>query len=575
MAFRYHDLTQLKEEEGNMMFEFADEVRRLTDIRVAGVGGAGGNAVNRMMTAGLSGVEFLALNTDLQALAENRAHQIMQIGAVATEGQGSGGNPSIGEFAAEEDRDEIREALKGANMVFVTAGMGGGTGTGAAPIVAEIARKQGALTVGIVTKPFIFEGRVRMAQAEAGIARLREVVDTLIVVPNQRLLEIVPPNTSMDEAFLIADQVLYEATRGIYEIISRHDTLNLDFADVCAVMRGMGVALMGTGRATGENRALEAAKAAIKSPLLENLDINGSKAVLVNMLGGQVGLHDTAEAMQFIQEAAGPDAHVIFGYGIDESLGDTLQVTVIATGFEAEKNISGSVSMAAMPLNAVVAEPAAEEVQEEVIQEVHQPAVEPEPEPEPVFEDPRHHGVPLEETSEEDVLSNEHGEQNIIPVPVVESHEEPVVEADETFVPESHFESPAEVLSDSVREPVVAPASGPVSEPTSEPTVTSISEETLPLEEPIAVEETVQQEDSPPAFLARAATSGGESQDSVQAEGNAPFLRHAGRRNIGEVEVPETPDGPVPVSRSTASGLGPEKPGEDLGIAAYIRKYMD
>ncbi len=539
MASRYNDMTQLKEEEGNMMFEFADEVRRLTDIRVAGVGGAGGNAVNRMITAGLSGVEFLSLNTDLQALAENHAHHNMQIGAELTEGLGSGGNPRIGQGAAEEDHDAIRESLKGANMVFVTAGMGGGTGTGAAPVVAEIARKLGALTVGIVTKPFVFEGHVRMAQAEAGIARMREVVDTLIVVPNQRLLEIVPPNTSMDEAFLIADQVLYEATRGIYEIISRHDTLNLDFADVCAVMRGMGVALMGTGRAAGENRALEAAKAAIKSPLLENLDIYGSKAVLVNMLGGQVGLHDTAEAMQFIQEAAGPEAHVIFGYGIDESLDDMLQVTVIATGFEADKNISGSVSMATSSLSEVVSEP--------------EPEPEPEPNPEPVFADPRHHGeTVVEEVTAEIPVENE--------TPV--EPELPLVEA-EAVAPELDLEPEPEPVQELIQEPVQEEIPTPAVEAEPE------------LEEVVAEPQPETAEIEPPAFLTRAASAGGESQDMPQAEGNARFLRPAGRRNIGEVEVPETPEGPVPVSRSTASGLGPEKPGEDLGIAAYIRKYMD
>ncbi len=552
-----------------MMFEFADDVRRLTDIRVAGVGGAGGNAVNRMISAGLSGVEFLALNTDLQALAENRAHQIMQIGAVATEGQGSGGNPLIGENAAEEDRDAIREALKGANMVFVTAGMGGGTGTGAAPVVAEIAKKQGALTVGIVTKPFIFEGRVRMDQAEAGIERLREVVDTLIVVPNQRLLEIVPPNTSMDEAFLIADQVLYEATRGIFEIISRHDTLNLDFADVCAVMRGMGVALMGTGRATGENRAMEAAKAAIQSPLLENLDIQGSKAVLVNILGGSVGLHDTAEAMQFIQDTAGPQAHVIFGYGVDESLGDTLQVTVIATGFQAEKNFSGSVSMAAKTVSEVKSEPIAEPIAEPVITEVPvtpevsetasevlSEATETEiSEIEPVFEDPRHNGTAVVEE-----IAEEESEETTITAPE------------------------ADIAAASEIEEVPAEKAAPVPEPEvlsveSEPEV-EVVKTAAPEDEMSAVEEEAPVENpAPPAFLTRAASAGGGSMDSnhnpSQADSNARFLRPAGRRNIGEVEVPETPEGPVPVSRSTASGLGPEKPGEDLGIAAYIRKYMD
>jgi len=548
-----------------MMFEFADDVRRLTDIRVAGVGGAGGNAVNRMITAGLSGVEFLALNTDLQALAENRAHQIMQIGAVATDGQGSGGNPLIGENAAEEDRDAIREALKGANMVFVTAGMGGGTGTGAAPVVAEIAKKQGALTVGIVTKPFIFEGRVRMDQAEAGIERLREVVDTLIVVPNQRLLEIVPPNTSMDEAFLIADQVLYEATRGIFEIISRHDTLNLDFADVCAVMRGMGVALMGTGRATGENRAMEAAKAAIQSPLLENLDIQGSKAVLVNILGGSVGLHDTAEAMQFIQDTAGPQAHVIFGYGVDESLGDTLQVTVIATGFQAEKNFSGSVSMAAKTVSEVVSEPIAEPVIPEVpvTPEVSETATEvlteeaetEIPEIDPVFEDPRHQGSAVVEE-----IAEEESEEATMTIP----------EADTAATSEIE-EASAETAAPVTEQEVLSEES----EPEVEVVNTAAPEDEMPA----VKEEAPVENPAPPAFLTRAASAGGGSMDSnhnpSQADSNARFLRPAGRRNIGEVEVPETPEGPVPVSRSTASGLGPEKPGEDLGIAAYIRKYMD
>ena len=523
-----------------MMFEFADEVRRLTDIRVAGVGGAGGNAVNRMIAAGLHGVEFLALNTDFQALGDNTAHQIMQIGSKLTQGLGSGGDPSVGQHAAEEDRDAISEALNGANMVFVTAGMGGGTGTGAAPVVAEIARQQGALTVGIVTKPFIFEGHVRMAQAEAGIARLREVVDTLIVVPNQRLLEIVPPNTSMDEAFLIADQVLYEATRGIFEIISRHDTLNLDFADVCAVMRGMGVALMGTGRATGENRAMEAAKAAIKSPLLENLDIYGSKAVLVNMLGSNVGLHDTAEAMQFIQEAAGPEAHVIFGYGIDESLGETLQVTVIATGFQAESAISGSVSMAAVPVSAPVAE---------------------EPEVETAFEDPRHKGEQLQEDA---VAMEPQGPEAMEQLEI-----DPPVVPQESFNPEPEMELEPEPEPEPEME--LEPEPLPEPEPISEPAAEVLQSE----EKADAIAEPCPEKPAPPAFLTRAASAGGETRDAAEAEGNARFLRPAGRRNIGEVEVPETTEGPVPVSRSTASGLGPEKPGEDLGIAAYIRKYMD
>ena len=286
-----------------MMFEFAEEAERLAVIKVAGIGGAGGNAVGRMIEANLTGVEFLAVNTDLQALKESPAHNPLQIGAQLTKGLGSGGNPAVGQAAAEEDRKTIAAAVAGEDMVFVTAGMGGGTGTGAAAVVADIARDEGALTVGIVTRPFQFEGQVRGQQAEEGIRRLQKAVDTLIVIPNQRLLEVVPPNTSMQDAFRIADNVLYEATRGIYEIITRHDHVNLDFADVRSVMKDMGVAIMGTGRAEGENRAVEAAKAAISSPLLEDVEIAGSKAVLVNVLGREVELHDTAAAMQYIQDA--------------------------------------------------------------------------------------------------------------------------------------------------------------------------------------------------------------------------------------------------------------------------------
>ncbi|MBM4131533.1 cell division protein FtsZ, partial [bacterium] len=324
------------------MFEFADDTvrtgtERLADIKVVGVGGAGGNAVGRMIEAGLVGVEFFAVNTDLQALHDSPAHRTLQIGAQGTKGLGSGGNPEVGRAAAEEDLEGLREALTGADMVFVTAGMGGGTGTGAAPVIARVARELGALTVAIVTKPFRFEASVRMQQALAGIEELRQAVDTLIIIPNQRLLEVVPRGTSMREAFRIADNVLYEATRGIYEIISRHDHVNLDFADVRTVMKDMGQAMMGTGRAEGPDRAVEAARRAISSPLLEDIDIRGSRAVLVNVLGRDVGLEDTAAAMEFIQEAAGPQAHVIFGYGNDDSLGDTLQLTVIATGFDAAR----------------------------------------------------------------------------------------------------------------------------------------------------------------------------------------------------------------------------------------------
>ena len=352
-----------------MMFEFAEDngllnTDRLADIKVVGVGGAGGNAVGRMIEAGLVGVEFFAVNTDLQALHDSPAHRTLQIGAQRTKGLGSGGNPSVGRAAAEEDLEQLRDALSGADMVFVTAGMGGGTGTGAAPVIARVARELGALTVAIVTKPFRFEASVRMQQALAGIEELRQSVDTLIIIPNQRLLEVVPAGTSMREAFRIADNVLYEATRGIYEIISRHDHVNLDFADVRTVMKDMGQAMMGTGRAEGPNRAVEAARQAISSPLLENVNIHGSRAVLVNVLGREVGLQDTAEAMEFIQDAAGPQAHVIFGYGNDESMGDMLQLTVIATGFDAAST-SEEVAAAQARLAATLAAPVAGSVAEE------------------------------------------------------------------------------------------------------------------------------------------------------------------------------------------------------------------
>ncbi|MBC8426340.1 cell division protein FtsZ [bacterium] len=319
-----------------MSFELVEPMEKLARIKVAGIGGAGGNAINRMIEAGLGGVEFMAVNTDLQALRESRADQVLQIGGLATRGLGSGGDPMVGRQAVDEDLDTIVDSLEGSDMVFVTAGMGGGTGTGAAPVVARLAREQGALTVGIVTKPFRFEGRIRQQQAEAGLAELREAVDTLIVIPNERLLEVVPDGTSMTEAFGFADNVLYEATRGIHDIIMKPHQVNLDFADVRSVMAGMGVALMGTGKASGDDRAEAAARKAIHSPLLEDVDIAGARGVLVNLTGGEVGLRETNTVMSLVQEAAGDQAHIIFGYGTDPELGDTLQVTVIATGFDGD-----------------------------------------------------------------------------------------------------------------------------------------------------------------------------------------------------------------------------------------------
>ncbi len=349
-----------------MMFELVEPADRLARIRVAGVGGAGGNAVNRMIEAGLSGVDFIAVNTDLQALRLSRAPQVVQIGHDVTRGLGSGGDPSVGRDSVLEDEQTVRDLLADSDMVFVTAGMGGGTGTGAAPVVARIAREIGALTVGIVTKPFRFEGRVRLEQAEAGLAELREAVDTLIVIPNERLLEVVPKTTSMIDAFRYADNVLNEATRGIHDIIMKPHMVNLDFADVRSVMEGMGVALMGTGKAEGDDRAEVAAHAAINSPLLEDVDIRGAQGVLVNLTGGDVGLMETNTVMSIVQEAAGDQAHIIFGYGIDEDLGDTLQVTVIATGFDKERHRAPAARPAAAVAPDVFEDVAPEPVQDDM-----------------------------------------------------------------------------------------------------------------------------------------------------------------------------------------------------------------
>jgi cell division protein FtsZ len=320
------------------MFELVDdgmeEERSGASIKVIGVGGAGGNAVNRMIEAGLSGVEFIAANTDAQVLNQSRCPKKLQLGASITKGLGSGANPSVGRESAEADEAMIAEALEGADMVFVTAGMGGGTGTGAAPVVARIARAQGSLTVAVVTRPFEFEGRRRMQSAEDGLRALRETVDTLIVIPNQRLLAIVDKNTPLREAFRTADQVLHHATKGISDLITVPGLVNLDFADVKTVMAERGNALMGAGNATGPNRAYEAAQSAVSSPLLDDISISGAEALLVNVTGGEsMTLHEINEAVSVVVDAAGHDANVIFGAVIDEGAGDALSITVIATGF--------------------------------------------------------------------------------------------------------------------------------------------------------------------------------------------------------------------------------------------------
>ncbi|SEN08691.1 cell division protein FtsZ [Lihuaxuella thermophila] len=311
-----------------------DDIEQIAQIKVIGVGGGGSNAVNRMIEAGVQGVEFIAVNTDAQALNRSKAPIRLQIGEKLTRGLGAGAKPEIGKKAAEESREQIENVLKGADMVFVTAGMGGGTGTGAAPEIAAIARDLGALTVGVVTRPFTFEGRKRATQAEQGVAALKENVDTLIVIPNDRLLEIVDKNTPMLEAFREADNVLRQGVQGISDLIAVPGLINLDFADVRTIMTERGSALMGIGTATGESRAAEAAKKAICSPLLET-SINGARGVLMNITGGtNLSLYEVHEAADIVASASDPEVNMIFGAVINEDLKDEILVTVIATGFD-------------------------------------------------------------------------------------------------------------------------------------------------------------------------------------------------------------------------------------------------
>ena len=329
----------------------------LAVIKVVGVGGGGVNAVNRMIELGLRGVEFIAINTDAQALLMSDADVKLDVGRELTRGLGAGADPEVGRRAAEDHAEEIEEALRGADMVFVTAGEGGGTGTGGAPVVAKIAKSIGALTIGVVTKPFSFEGRRRQSQAEAGVARLKEEVDTLIVVPNDRLLEISDRGISMIEAFATADQVLLAGVQGITDLITTPGLINLDFADVKSVMQGAGSALMGIGSARGADRAIKAAELAVESPLLE-ASIEGAHGVLLSIQGGSnLGIFEINDAAQLVKEAAHPEANIIFGTVIDDTLGDEVRVTVIAAGFD------GGEPQARIELPAVVTRPAAPAVE--------------------------------------------------------------------------------------------------------------------------------------------------------------------------------------------------------------------
>jgi cell division protein FtsZ len=315
--------------------EFAEESRIYeARIKVVGVGGSGGNAINTMITFGLEGVEFITINTDAQALGSNAAAEKIAIGSSVTRGLGAGADPERGRKAALEDVNRLKESVQGADMVFVTAGMGGGTGTGAAPVIAQLAREAGALTVGVVTKPFSFEGKQRMRRAEAGLQALSEHVDTLITIPNEKLMSLADDDLTFVEAFRKADEVLYQAVKGISDLITLNGIINVDFADVRTVMSGMGRALMGTGCAKGEGRARLAAEQSIHSPLLDDISVEGATGVLINIVGGpDMKMKEIQEAASLIQEQAHEDANVIFGASVDESMADTLKVTVIATGF--------------------------------------------------------------------------------------------------------------------------------------------------------------------------------------------------------------------------------------------------
>jgi cell division protein FtsZ len=316
------------------VLEFDTDVQQFAEIKVIGVGGGGNNAVNRMIEAGLKGVGFIAVNTDSQALYLSKAEKKIQVGEKLTKGLGAGANPEIGKKAAEETRDEIKKALSGADMVFITAGMGGGTGTGGAPVIAEIAKELGALTVGVVTRPFLFEGKRRGSHADLGIEELKSKVDSLITIPNDRLLQVVDKHTSINDAFRIADDVLRQGVQGISDLIAVPALINCDFADVKTIMHETGSALMGIGVGKGEKRAVEAARAAVSSPLLET-SIEGARGVLFNITGdSRLTLFEINEAAEVISQAADPEANIIFGVMVDEELDDEVKVTVIATGFD-------------------------------------------------------------------------------------------------------------------------------------------------------------------------------------------------------------------------------------------------
>src|SRR5579872_5837253 len=347
-----HNTPDAQRSADRLRLQFHEEQSAGARIKVIGVGGGGGNAVNRMARVGLDGIEFIVANTDKQALEYNAATVKIQIGGKLTKGLGAGADPNVGRSAALEDTEKIIQALDGADMIFVTTGLGGGTGTGAAPVIASLASELGALTIAVVTKPFKFEGRKRQLQAERGLEALRDCVDTIITIPNERLLTIIDRSTPLTQAFATADEVLRQAIQGISDLILVPGLINLDFADVKTIMSGMGLAMMGTGTAEGENRAIEAAKRAISSPLLEGASVNGARGVIINVTGGpDLSLVEVSEASSIVQQAADEDANIIFGAVVDPSLEGKVKITVIATGFGPDAAVKPGASQAQTPVD--------------------------------------------------------------------------------------------------------------------------------------------------------------------------------------------------------------------------------
>jgi len=420
-----------------MEFKLDETFDATAKMKVLGIGGAGGNAVNRMVLAGLSGVEFISVNTDAMALDNNQAPNRLQIGERITKGLGAGANPEIGRMAMEEDRERIASVLEGADMLFLTAGMGGGTGTGGAAVAAEIAREMDILTVAIVTRPFLFEGKVRDRNAKKGIEELRKSVDTIIVIPNQKLLSIVDRNTALMDAFKTADDVLYQATKGISDLISVHGLVNLDFADVKTIMKGMGDALMGTGYAEGDDRASVAADNAIHSPLLDDVSINGAKGILINITGGEdMTLYDVSDATQAIYDAVGDEGetNIIFGAVTDPEMNGKIRVTVIATGFNEEetgKNLAGSQFSKRTPGIAARKETVAEQMSFSL-----EPKAKPLVKNEPALSEQ----TPVKETASPAVQEQSFSQEQV--QPVLSVVEEPVVSEQKNEIEEKEYVAP-------------------------------------------------------------------------------------------------------------------------------------